>query len=88
MIKTDHITLEAALQAQSALRNDAGLEPEIFEIQEFVGMISDEVEQLRKRGRSDDDIAKIISAHSPIQITGSAITQHYAPPEARNFWKE
>ncbi len=77
------VSLEAALQAQSALRANAGLEAETFPVADFVGMISDEIEQLRKLGRSDDDIAGVISANSPIQITGSAISQYYAPPELR-----
>ncbi len=88
MNKTETISLEAALQAQSALRANAGLEPETFPVQEFVGMISDEIEQLRKLGRSDDDIAKIISNNSPIEIEGSTVTQFYAPPEARQFWRD
>lgn len=77
------VSLEAALQAQSALRAKAGLGPELFPIAEFVGMISDEIEQLRRQGISDDEIAKTISANSPIQITGQVVTRHYAPPEAR-----
>lgn len=77
------LTLEAALQAQSALRVAAGLEPETFPVAEFVGMISDEIEHLRKIGRSDDDIARIITDNSTVQITGTTITQYYAPPEAR-----
>ncbi len=88
MKTTEKISLEAALKAQSALRASAGLEPETFPVSEFVGMISDEIEHLRKTGRSDNDIANIISQNSPIEITASEITRHYAPPEARNFWKE
>ncbi len=77
------LTLEAALQAQSALRASAGLEPETFPVADFVGMISDEIEHLRKMGRSDDDIASVITDNSPVQIDASTITQYYAPPEAR-----
>ncbi len=83
----NRISLEAALQAQSALRAAAGLEPETFPISDFVGMISDEVEQLRRKGRSDDEIAAVISTSSSIQISGAEIGQYYAPPEARNFFK-
>ena len=81
------ISLQAALQAQGALRKNAGLEPETFTVPDFVGMISDEIEQLRKLGRGDEEIAGIITANSPIQITSRDIGQHYASPEARNFFK-
>ncbi len=37
--------VEEAIRAQKALREAAGLGPEQFPIQAFVGMISDEVEQ-------------------------------------------
>ncbi len=77
------VTLEAALQAQSALRTSAGLEPETFPVADFVGMISDEIEHLRKMGRSDDDIARVINDNSPVQISAATIAQYYAPPEAR-----
>ncbi len=87
MMAKDRVSLEAALQAQSALRAAAELEPETFPVADFVGMISDEVEQLRRKGRSDDEIAGIISSNSPIQISGAEIGQYYAPPEARNFFK-
>ena len=83
-----NITLEAALQAQSALRASAGLEPETFPVADFVGMISDEIEHLRKQGRSDEDIANIISTNSPVQITGQVVTQYYASPEARQHREE
>ena len=85
----DHpkISLQAAIQAQGALRKSAGLEPESFTVPDFVGMISDEIEHLRKQGREDEEIASVITSNSPIQITGWDIAQHYAPPEARNFFK-
>ena len=48
--------LEEALRAQKALRALAGLGPETFPVQAFVGMISDEIETLRTQGLSDEDI--------------------------------
>jgi SH3-like domain-containing protein len=87
LVDEQKISLPAALQAQSALRSSAGLGPELFPIPEFVGMISDEIEQLRKKGKSDEDIAAIIRSNSPIEITAKQISQHYAPPEARNAFK-
>lgn len=55
----------------------------MFPIQAFVGMISDEIEQLRKLGRTDEDIAGIISSNSDIGITAAEIGENYAPPEER-----
>jgi hypothetical protein len=76
--------LEQALQAQKALRAAAGLGPEMFPIEAFVGMISDEIEQLRSQGKSDDQIAAIITKNSTIQITAAEIAQNYASPEDRH----
>ncbi len=76
--------IEEALRAQNALREMAGLEPERFPIQAFVGMISDEIEQLRKLGRSDQEIAEVIKANSNIEITAAEIAENYASPEARH----
>jgi hypothetical protein len=76
-------SLEDALQAQKALRQMAGLQPEEFPVQAFVGMISDEIEMLRKQGRSDDEIATAISNNSNIKITADEIRDHYATPEER-----
>lgn len=76
--------LEEALKAQKSLRDAAGLAPEQFPMQAFVGMISDEIEVLRKRGKSDSDIAAIILQSSSIEITASDISENYAPPEQRH----
>ena len=76
--------VEEAIRAQKALRELAGLGPETFPIQAFVGMISDEVEILRRQGHSDDVIAKTISANSSIVITPAEIAANYASPEQRH----
>lgn len=76
--------IEEALRAQSALRSAAGLEPEQFPIQSFVGMISDEIETLRTQGRTDDEIAALIRHNSNIQISSDEISANYAPPEQRH----
>ena len=80
--------LEDAIQAQKALRTLAGLGPETFPIQAFVGMISDEIEQLRKLGHSDDEIADVIRSNSKIEITAAEIAENYASPEARHSPQE
>lgn len=76
--------IEQAFRAQRALRDAAGLGPEMFPIQAFVGMISDEIETLRSQGKTDDDIAALIAANSSIEITASEITKNYASPEDRH----
>ena len=76
--------VEEAIKAQKSLRDAAGLEPEQFPIQAFVGMISDEIESLRKRGKTDDEIASIIRDSSAIEISASEIAENYAPPEERH----
>ena len=76
--------VDEALKAQRALREAAGLAPEQFPIQAFVGMISDEIESLRQAGKSDEDIATLIRQNSCIEITGAEITQYYASPEERS----
>ncbi len=75
--------LDQAVKAQQALRNLANLPPETFPVQAFVGMISDEIEHLRKQGHSDQKIAQTISASSNIQISAEEIAENYAPPEER-----
>ncbi len=76
--------LDEALKAQSALRDAAGLPAELFPMQAFVGMISDEIDALRSRGVDDDGIAAIICDHSAIQITSQQIRDFYAPQESRH----
>jgi hypothetical protein len=78
------VSLEAALQAQKALRDAAGLEAEQFPVQAFVGMVSDEIEQLRNLGRSDEQIASIIQSNSSIRISATDIAENYAAPELRH----
>ncbi len=76
--------VEEAVKAQKSLRQAAGLGPEEFPIRAFVGMISDEVESLRKRGKSDEEIASIIQQNSSIEITAAEIAENYASPEERH----
>ncbi|HEY0785032.1 MAG TPA: hypothetical protein VGD62_04125 [Acidobacteriaceae bacterium] len=76
--------VEEALKAQKSLREAAGLGPEQFPIQAFVGMISDEIETLRKRGQSDAEVAAIIQNSSAIEITAAEIEENYAAPEQRH----
>jgi hypothetical protein len=75
--------LDETLKALAALRAAAGLPPEQFPIQAFVGMISDEIESLRQRGKTDEDIATLIQQNSSIAITAAEIAENYASPEER-----
>ncbi len=76
--------IEEALRAQKALREMAGLEAELFPVEAFVGMISDEIETLRKQGHSDEEIARTIREHSKIEISAADIAENYAGPEERH----
>jgi hypothetical protein len=80
--------VEEAVKAQKALRSAAGLGPEVFPIQAFVGMISDEVESLRERGKTDEEIAAMIEQSSAIKITAQEIAENYASPEERHHHGE
>ena len=75
--------IEQAIRAQNALRQAAGLAPEMFPIQAFVGMISDEIQELRSQGKTDHEIARVITENSSIEITASEIAENYASPEDR-----
>ena len=76
-------SIEEAVRAQRALREAAGMGEEFFPIQAFVGMISDEVQVLRKQGKSDAEIAELIEANSNIKIKADDIAENYATPEER-----
>ena len=80
--------VEEAIQAQKALRTLGGLGPETFPVEAFVGMISDEIEHLRKLGHSDEEIAHVITTNSKIQITAAEIAENYASPEERHAHPE
>ncbi len=76
--------IDQVLRAQKVLREAAGLEPELFPIEAFVGMISDEVEKLRLQGKTDGEIAALITENSNIEITAEEISANYASPEDRH----
>lgn len=84
MQETRMYPVEEAVKAHKALRAASGLGPEMFPIQAFVGMISDEVETLRERGKSDEEIADLIRASSAIEISPAEIAEYYATPEERH----
>lgn len=78
------IDLNNALRAQKALRDAAGLPEETFPPEEFIGMISDEIEALRKCGFSDEKIAQLIRDNSDVRVNAAEIAAHYVGPELRH----
>ena len=46
-------------------------------------MVSDEIEQLRKAGKTDEQIATLIKEAIGIEVPSAAIGEFYASPEAR-----
>jgi hypothetical protein len=81
-------SLKEALTALESLRHAAGLPPETFPIEAVVGMISDEIDELRKLGKSDEDIADIIRNSSTIDITAKQIANNYVAPAERKRSRE
>ena len=79
----NQIQLNEALRAQKALRDAAGMAEETFLMPAFIGMVSDEIEQLRKKGLSDEKIASLITSNSKIKVTATELAKYYATPEAR-----
>ena len=76
-------SLEQALKAQQVLRTAAELPAEQFPLQAFVGMLSDEIEAVRKAGKSDAEIASMINKAAGTQLTTLDIAENYASPESR-----
>lgn len=81
-------SVEEAVKAQRSLRDAAGLPPQQFPVQAFVGMISDEVESLRTRGRTDEEIVAMIRSSSSIEISVAELVENYASPEERGHHGE
>jgi hypothetical protein len=79
----DEFTLGEAIAAQRALRQALGLGEETFPMPAFVGMISDEIEQHRKAGRSDQEIADLIRTATGKSVNPAALEAYYATPEQR-----
>jgi hypothetical protein len=77
------VTGQQAADAQTALRKALGLPPEQFPVPAFVGMVSDEIEQLRQQGRSDEEIAGLIQDAVGIELSGDEIARFYASAEER-----
>lgn len=81
-------TGEQAATAQTALREALGLPLENFPVQAFIGMISDEIEQLRAAGHGDAAIAKLVSGATGKTIGAETIDRFYASPQARGHHRD
>ena len=78
-------TADQTAAATTAMRMALGKPPEQFGVAQFVAMISDEVQQLREAGHSDEDIAAIVRESTGSTLDAGDLAAHYAPPEARGW---
>ena len=76
-------TVDQVATCNTALRTALGKPPEHFTQAQFVGMISDEIEQLRAQGWSDAEIASLVAESTESVMDAEAIAAHFAPPELR-----
>lgn len=77
-------SLDEAIQAQKSLRAALGLGEERFEVSEFVEMISDEIEQMRDAGKTNDDIAAVVAEATGHRMDPADLDRHYIAPEDRH----
>ena len=63
------VTAQQAADAQTALRKAMGLDPERFPQPAFIAMISDEIEQLRGRGKTDQDIVEVLRSAVGVEVS-------------------
>lgn len=75
--------LGEALAAQDAMRRSLGLAEEVFPVEAFVGMISDEIEESRRAGRSDQAIADLVLDTTGKTVTVEDIARYYVAPGDR-----
>ncbi|MBU1384380.1 MAG: hypothetical protein ACK4JY_08760 [Brevundimonas sp.] len=82
---TDQLTftLDEAIKAQRSLRQVLGLGEERFEVSEFVQMISDEIEQMRDAGKTNDDIAAVVAEATGHRMDPADLDRHYVAAEHR-----
>jgi hypothetical protein len=76
-------SIEDLVVVQHEMRSVLGLPEERFSLPSFIGMLSDEIEQMRSFGISDEVIAQTIMGATGEIVTVDQVQQHYAPPEQR-----
>ena len=75
--------LGEALAAQDAMRRSLGLAEELFPVEAFIGMISDEIEESRRAGRSDRAIVDLVRDTTGKTVTVEDIARYYVQSEER-----
>ena len=78
MEDTESFTAEQAAAANKVLRAAVGLAPQTFSKEQFVGMISEEIEQLRAAGHTDGDIAQLLAREVGVRVDPDSIRRYYA----------
>jgi len=73
---------EQVAAAGAALRIALGIMPEFFDTHQLIEKLSDEIEQLRFSGRTNEEICSIIAREAGIEIAPAAIDRFYASPGA------
>ncbi|HEY1428112.1 MAG TPA: hypothetical protein VGF18_00935 [Candidatus Tumulicola sp.] len=76
-------TAGQAAAANAALRAALDLPPQRFTAEQFVGMISEEIEQLRAAGRSDSDISELLQSKAGISVSTDEIGRYYVDEAGR-----
>ena len=73
---TAAFSAEDVMQAQLGLRQTMGLGPEAFGAAQFIGMLGDEIRQLRDIGKSPAEIAALISKAIGRELPAALLEQH------------
>ena len=76
-------TAQEVAQIQRLLREAANEPEETFDTKNVVGMLSDEIEALRRQNMSDDAIAALISQGAGATVTGEEVSMFFASAEER-----
>ena len=74
----DDVTL-----AQNEMRHILSLPEPRFSFPTFIGMLSDEIEQMRRAGHANEMVAKTISRATGQSIEAIDVQRHYLPVEER-----
>ena len=80
---TKSFTAQEIAQIQKLLREAAGEPAESCDTDAVVGMLSDEIETLRRQGMTDGDIAALLTQGAGATITAEQVAEFYAPPQDR-----
>ncbi len=83
MEETASFTAEQAAAANRILRAELGLGPQEFSTEQFVGMISEEIEKLRASGKTDDEIVRLLNEGVGVTVSPDSIRRFYADEAQR-----